>query len=103
VALVTEAVDIPTEMFVFKVATLAADDTYDRVATPYDIDTWPIVRDPAKDYYRADTITLNYDAVGSGIKAKADLNTRMTLAVAEYDQSQDSFVEVLTVVHDSEA
>jgi hypothetical protein len=103
VAVVTAATVITKSLFVFRVATLQVDDTYDRVATPYDIDTYPEVRDPDKDFYRLDTATFDFDAVDAGIQAKLDLNARMLLAAGEYDKATDSFVEVLTVVHDSDA
>jgi len=103
VAVITEATDIPVELFVFTVEVLAADDKYDHVATPYDVGAYPTVRDANKAFWRKDTITLDFADVDSGIAAKASLKARMLLTVQEYAKSQDSFVGVVTDVLDSEA
>jgi len=103
VAVITEATDIPVELFVYTVETLAADDLYDHVATPYDIATYPTVRDADKAFWRQDTTTLDFDDVDSGVAAKADLTARILLAVTEYATAQDSFVGVVTDILDSDA
>ncbi|MAG27787.1 hypothetical protein CMI47_19840 [Candidatus Pacearchaeota archaeon] len=102
VATITAAANISDKLFVFRVADVADNDTYDRVATPFDVDTWPEARDANQAFYRLATVTFDFDNVTAAIKGKAALVTRITQAVKEYADAQDTFVEVLTSEIDSD-
>ena len=91
---ITASDGISDKLFVFKVGERAADDVYDRVATPYDIQTYPEARNAQIGFFRASTATLQFPDVSSGNASKETLVTSVTRALKEYAAAVDTFLGV---------
>ena len=91
---ITASDGITDKLFVFKVEEKIADDVYDRIATPHDIQTYPEARDAQIAFFRASSATLVFSDVTSGAAAKSTLVESVTRSVKEYAASQDTFVGV---------
>jgi|SaaInlStandDraft_2_1057019.scaffolds.fasta_scaffold97427_2 hypothetical protein len=94
VATVTNPVDIPGEIFVLKVGLAGAGDTYDRIATPYDIQTFPSIKDESLGFYRVSTATLEFTDIDTASKARESIQTSVKRLLDEYSTAQTSFVGV---------
>ena len=94
VAQITATEGISDKLFVFKVGDIVDNDVYDRVATPYDIQTYPEARDAQVAFFRASSATLSFSDAGAGNAAKATLVSSITRAVKEYAAVQETFVGV---------
>ena len=95
VAAITASNGISDSLFVFTVEDDPADDKFHRVAFPYDITSYPIVRDAAIPYYRLTTATIDFADINTAIAAKLTLIGSVTQSLVEYDSAANSFVEVL--------
>ena len=91
---ITEANQITDKLFVYKTEKNPADDYYDRVATPYDIQTYPEVRDAGVAFYRVKIATLVIDDISTAQSAKDSIPSSVTRTLKEYSVAQESFVGV---------
>ena len=94
VATTSNAVDIPGEIFVLKVGSFGESYTYDRVATPHDIQTFPSVKDESLAFYRVNSATLNFSDIDTAASARVDLESSVKRLLNEYATAQTSFVGV---------
>ena len=94
VATTSNAVDIPGEIFLLRVGSFGESDTYDRVATPYDIQSFPTIKDESLSFYRVNTITLDLGDVETAAKARVDIQSSVQRLLNEYSTAQESFVGV---------
>lgn len=75
------------------------DDKFDRVATIYDLSAWPAVKTPGSEFYRANTVTVDYDAASAGWQGIEDTKSRIEALVEQYASFKGSFDADQTVTY----
>lgn len=84
---ITASVGIPREAFVYVYGT----NDYSRVASAFDILSFPNTPDPTKGYYRTATVTLTYPAVADAQAASTSVKTAIQDLVTTYAAAVTAF------------
>lgn len=85
---IVASVDITRFLIVLKYS----DDSFDRVATVYDIETYPEVKTPDVPFYRAISATVIYELVSEAIEYSSYTLVRLGRVVTQYDEYVNHFV-----------
>lgn len=62
----------------------ASDDQFDRVATLYDLATWPTSSTPGQEFYRQTLTQIDYTSLHESGQAKQDIVDRVAALVDQY-------------------
>lgn len=87
-SVVTNAVEIPPEVFVFR----SENDVFSHVASAWDLETIPVEKTPEVGYYRQSQVVRDFEKVIEAIDFGHMVKGRLKRLVSDYTRAQDAFV-----------